>query len=55
MAAETLSFVDAFDQAFIVKHNLESMLGQDIPLIMMTDSKQLFDFLTKNKYKANVD
>jgi hypothetical protein len=48
--AETLAFVDAFDNAFIIRHELSRMLSKDIPLLMMTDSRALFDVITRARY-----
>lgn len=50
MAAETLAFVDWFDNAFPIKHDLERIIGRRTPLLMMTDSKLLFDVLTRARY-----
>ena len=50
MAAETLAFVDAFDNASLIKHDLQRMLNTDIPLLMLTDSEPLFRILTKYRY-----
>jgi hypothetical protein len=50
MAGETLAFVDAFDNAFILCHELSKMLGADLPLLMMMDSRALFDVITRARY-----
>ena len=50
MAADALAFADAFDHAFILKHDLQRILGREVPLLMLTDSKLLFDAITGNKY-----
>eukprot|EP00171_Calliarthron_tuberculosum_P004827 IDg4827t1 len=50
MAAETYAFTNAFDQTFVLKHDMEKMLHKTIPLKMFTDSKQLFDVITKASY-----
>jgi hypothetical protein len=50
MAAETLAFVDAFDNAFILRHELSRMMGTNIPILMMTDSRALFDVITRARY-----
>jgi hypothetical protein len=39
MAAETCAFAEAFDAAFVLKHNLEKLLKRQIRLQMLTDSK----------------
>jgi hypothetical protein len=49
MAGDTLTFADGCDNAFLLRHELESMLGQPVPLIMFTDSKALFNVLIRNK------
>jgi hypothetical protein len=49
MAAETLAFSNAFDNAFIIKHDIERMIGP-VHLLMLTDSKALFDVLTRTRY-----
>jgi hypothetical protein len=48
--SEALAFADAFDHAFILKHDLHLVLGREVPLLMLTDSKMLFDRITGNKY-----
>jgi hypothetical protein len=50
MAAETLAFVDAFDNAYILRHELSRMVGRDLPLLMMIDSRTLFDVTTRSHY-----
>lgn len=49
-AGETIALADAFDQAFILRHDLQRILGKEIPLLMLTDSKVLFDVITGNRY-----
>ena len=49
MAAETLAFSNAFDNVLIIKHDLERMIGP-VHLLMLTDSKALFDVLTRTRY-----
>jgi len=49
MAGETLAFVDGFDAAFLLRNDIQVMLGQHPPLIMFTDSQPLFDVLTRAK------
>lgn len=49
MAAEVCAFMDAFDVGTVMARDLRSLLGKDIPINMFTDSKQLFDALTRGK------
>ena len=49
MAAETMAFAEAFDSAFILRHEIEKAIGRKIPLLMLTDSQALFDVLTRAK------
>ncbi len=48
LGSEVYAFDDAFEYASTMKHNLEAILGKHIPLKMLTDSKSLFDVITKN-------
>ena len=50
MAAETMAFADTFDSSFYIKHDLASMVGKPIPLLILTDSRPLFDILMCEKY-----
>jgi hypothetical protein len=45
---ETFAFADGFDNAFILRYDLENMLGQPVPLVMYTDPQAL-NVLTRNK------
>jgi hypothetical protein len=49
-AGETLAFAETFDAAFILRHDLSRMLGQHIPVLMLTDSESLFKTLTRARY-----
>lgn len=50
LAGETIALADAFDNVFLLQHDLQRILGKQIPILMMTDSKLLFDVITGNKY-----
>lgn len=52
MAAESLALVDAFDNAFVIKHDVQRMIGSRVPLLMLTDSKCLFDVITGSRYTS---
>lgn len=52
MAGETYAFTAAFDFAYILKHDLERIFMQPIALKMFTDSKQLFDVITRASHTA---
>lgn len=42
-----MTFTDAFDVAYITDKDMESTTKMNIPLKMMTDSRYMFDVLTK--------
>jgi hypothetical protein len=46
MAAETCAFAECFDAAYVLNHDLETLLCRPIRLQMLTDSKQLFDCIS---------
>lgn len=47
MAGEVYAFTAALDEAFTIRYDLEQLYGQLIPLALYTDSKQLFDVVTR--------
>ncbi len=47
MAGEVYAFSAAFDQVYMIKHDLEWIFKQTIPLTTLTDSKQMFDVITR--------
>lgn len=49
MAGEVCAFMDAFDAAYMLRSDMQEILGVEIPLLMFTDSKQLFDAMTKGR------
>lgn len=50
MEGETLAFVDEFDPAIIINHDLRRMLNSDIPVVMLMDSEAIFRILTRSRY-----
>jgi hypothetical protein len=50
LAAEAIAFAEGFDQGYTLKNNLKESLGINVPLLMLTDSKTLFDVITKASY-----
>ena len=42
-----MALADGFDIGFMIKYDLQLLTGNVIPLIIMTDSLSLFDFITK--------
>lgn len=48
-SAETLTLFHGSDTAFLLQHNLEAILNQDIPTLMLVDSEQLFKTFTRAK------
>lgn len=49
MAGEICAFMDALDTSFMLRSDMCELLGTDIPFLMITDSKQLFDATTRGK------
>lgn len=47
MAGEVYAFSTAFDEAFVLRYDLEQLYCRHVPLSLFTDSKQLFDVMTK--------
>lgn len=47
LGSEVMAFADGFDVAYSLKYDLEHMMQQKIPLVMLTDSLSLFDVITK--------
>ena len=47
VAGEDYAFADAFDAAYILKYDLERVYNQPLPVVMLTDSKQTFDVMTR--------
>lgn len=52
LVTEVYAFADAFEFPYRMRHDLENLLGQRIPLQMFTDSKSLFDVIKKNSTTA---
>lgn len=49
MASETLAFTAAFDSGFVLRHQLQTTLQVSVPLLILTDSKALYDVITSNR------
>ena len=47
LGGELQAFASGFDQAFILRHDLETIFRMKISLHMLTDSLQIFDVITK--------
>lgn len=52
MAGETYAFADGSDFALTLKYDVERMIGKRLSLTLFTDSKCLFDVITKNTTTA---
>ncbi len=46
MTADVFAFLLEFNYEFIIQHNLQVIFNQKEPMMMFTDSKQLFDVIT---------
>lgn len=49
LAEEVCAFMDAFDVSFMISSDVSNLLGMTITVFLFTDSKQLFDSVTKAK------
>lgn len=49
MSGKSYEFADMFGKAFIIRNNLEGIIDKKIPLRILTDSKLLFDYVTKGR------
>lgn len=47
------AFAEGFDRSFHIRHDLKILLRVPIPLLMLTDSKQVFDILTRRRYTSS--
>lgn len=47
MAGDAFALTAALDEAFTLRYDLDILYGQHIPLSIFTDSKQLFDVVTR--------
>lgn len=52
MAGEVYAHTSGFDQAFMIKNDLESIYRQRIPMTLLTDFKQIFEVITKASHSA---
>lgn len=49
LTAEALSFVAGLDFAYMLKADLQEMLGMSIPMKILTDSEPLFNIITRER------
>ena len=47
LSAEVIAFADLFDEAYALRSQLEQTLNIAVPMHLMTDSKSLFDIISK--------
>jgi hypothetical protein len=47
LGSETMALADAFDMAYALKHDIETIVKQNVPIVILTDSLSLFDVITK--------
>lgn len=48
LGSETIAFADGLDNGLALSHDLNSILQARLPIRLYTDSKSLFDVITKN-------
>jgi hypothetical protein len=47
---EVLAFSNAFNSAFTLRHEIQLMLDQPIPILILTDSQGMLEVLTKSRH-----
>lgn len=47
LPAEVIAFADVFDDAYALRSQLEQIMQRAVPLQLLTDSKSLFDIISK--------
>jgi hypothetical protein len=50
MASEAIAPAEGYDAGYALPHSLNEMLSKRIPMTLLTDSKTLFDVVTKASY-----
>lgn len=46
MRGEIFALADGFDRSFMLRHDLERIYAEKVPLYILKDSKQVFDTIT---------
>jgi hypothetical protein len=46
---------DAFDIAYALKHDIETIIKQNVPIVILTDSLSLFDVITRQQQRPKND
>lgn len=52
MAGEFYAFSRGFDVGFMMKHDLQNIYNRNLPLTLLTGSKQMFDVITKTTHTS---
>lgn len=47
LGSETMALADAFDVAYSLMHDMQRVMGQRVPITILTDSLSLFDVISK--------
>lgn len=50
LPGEVLDLLDTFDHSYLLKHDFQRTLGKQVPIMMLTQSRLLFDVITDNRY-----
>ena len=48
LGGEVYAFADSFDYGFLLRHDLEGIIGQQIPFSMFPDSESLINVIVKS-------
>ena len=52
MGGEVYAFAEGFHSVYAIKHTLEKVYRQNLPVTMLTDSKPMFDVIAKASHTS---
>jgi hypothetical protein len=52
LGSETMALADAFDMAYALKHDMDMIIKQKVPIVILTDSQSLFEVIPRASITA---